>query len=84
LPGVLKKYISDHWDLFKSSNYNSNMIFNSDAGIDIFTIFVGTLAEVGIAGIVVYLLVLQSRFVTWRFSFCGVGQVTRAALSWAW
>jgi hypothetical protein len=53
---AMKKYVSDHCDMFKSSNYNSNMIFNSDAGIDIFTIFVGTLAEIGIAGIVVYLL----------------------------
>ena len=53
---AMKKYISDHWDMFKSSNYSSSMIFNSDADIDVFTIFVGTLAEIGIAGIVVYLL----------------------------
>jgi hypothetical protein len=32
------------------------MTFDSDAGADIFAIFLGTLAEIGIAGIVVYLL----------------------------
>ena len=52
---AMKSYITDHWDRSASSNWDRSMIFNSDAGIDIFAILVGTLAEVGIAPVVVYL-----------------------------
>ena len=53
---AMKQFISDHWDAFESSNFRWNVLFDSDAGTDIFAIFLGTLAEIGIAGVVVYLL----------------------------
>jgi hypothetical protein len=53
---VMQQFLFDHWDLVHDSGWDSNMTFDSDAGADIFAIFLGTLAEIGIAGIVVYLL----------------------------
>ena len=31
----MKNYISDQWDMFEASNWDSNMLIDFDAGIDI-------------------------------------------------
>ena len=51
----MKNYLACHWDLVQTTGWNWNMVFDHDAGTDLFAIFLGTLADIGIAAAVIYL-----------------------------
>lgn len=53
---AMKQFIIDHFNNFEGDSPEASLLFDSDLQVDLFAIFAGTLAEIGIAEIVVVLL----------------------------